>query len=195
MQLIKEPMKALETEWNDFRFRSRLEARHAVVFDFIGLDVRYEHQGFDLDGDWYLPDFYAPKQKFWIEIKPIKPTPEEERKAWKLAKHTKEPVYILWGDCWLPIAQAKKSEDYDGGYLYTPDGDWENFQWLFKCPKCGHIGIELFGQSVLSQCGCPVRLRQDNDYDEKLVAAYKKARGMRFDGTDKEEDTKEKIAS
>lgn len=51
-------IKAIETEYNGYKFRSRLEARWAVFFDALGLDYEYEPEGFELEnGIKYLPDF------------------------------------------------------------------------------------------------------------------------------------------
>lgn len=51
-------MKAIETEYKGYKFRSRLEARWAVFFDACGVKWEYEPEGFDLgDGIYYLPDF------------------------------------------------------------------------------------------------------------------------------------------
>lgn len=51
-------VKAIETEYKGYRFRSRLEARWAVFFDAIGAEWEYEPEGFMLeDGTLYLPDF------------------------------------------------------------------------------------------------------------------------------------------
>jgi hypothetical protein len=67
-------IKAIETKYNGYKFRSRLEARWAVFFDALKIPYEYEYEGFDLDdGCWYLPDFYLPEWKAWIEIKPILP--------------------------------------------------------------------------------------------------------------------------
>lgn len=63
-------IKAIDTRYNGFYFRSRLEARWAVFFDALGLEYQYEPEGFDIDGDWYLPDFFLPHFNAWIEIKP-----------------------------------------------------------------------------------------------------------------------------
>ena len=41
-------IKAIETEYKGYRFRSRLEARWAVFFDALGLKWDYEPEGFDL---------------------------------------------------------------------------------------------------------------------------------------------------
>ena len=51
-------LKAIETEYKGYRFRSRLEARWAVFFDACGVKWEYEPEGYDLgDGTYYLPDF------------------------------------------------------------------------------------------------------------------------------------------
>lgn len=47
----------IETEYNGYRFRSRLEARWAVFFDALEIPYEYEAQGYTLDGVPYLPDF------------------------------------------------------------------------------------------------------------------------------------------
>lgn len=63
-------IKAIETVYNGYRFRSRLEARWAVFFDTLGIEYQYEPEGFDLgDGLWYLPDFYIPTWDTFVEIK------------------------------------------------------------------------------------------------------------------------------
>ena len=55
-------IKPIETKYNGFRFRSRLEARWAIFFDMIGLKYEYEVEGFEMNGLRYLPDFYIPSQ-------------------------------------------------------------------------------------------------------------------------------------
>lgn len=51
-------IKAIETLYNGYRFRSRLEARWAVFFDSLGVKYEYEPEGFLLpSGKYYLPDF------------------------------------------------------------------------------------------------------------------------------------------
>lgn len=62
-------IKAIETVYSGYRFRSRLEARWAVFFDAIGVEYHYEPEGFDLQGTWYLPDFYIPTWDSFVEIK------------------------------------------------------------------------------------------------------------------------------
>lgn len=51
-------IKPIETLYNGYRFRSRLEARWAVFLDSLGVKYEYEPEGFELpDGTRYLPDF------------------------------------------------------------------------------------------------------------------------------------------
>lgn len=70
-------IQAIETRYAGCVFRSRLEARWAVFFDELGIEWEYEPQGFNLP--WrltfaegvirYLPDFYLPSLKTWVEVK------------------------------------------------------------------------------------------------------------------------------
>lgn len=63
--------KAIETHYNGYRFRSRLEARWAVFFDHAHIKYEYEPEGFELDdGTRYLPDFYLPEDDYYVEVKP-----------------------------------------------------------------------------------------------------------------------------
>lgn len=64
-------IKAIETVYNGYKFRSRLEARWAVFFDAAGIKYEYEPEGFELsDGTKYLPDFYLPEYDWYVEVKP-----------------------------------------------------------------------------------------------------------------------------
>ena len=66
---------AIETQFKGYRFRSRLEARYAVMFDALGFEWQYEPEGFDLgELGCYLPDFFLPKHNVWKEIKGGKAT-------------------------------------------------------------------------------------------------------------------------
>lgn len=65
-------IKAIETYYKGYRFRSRLEARWAVFFDAAGIKWEYEPEGFVMsDGTNYLPDFYLPESKTFFECKGI----------------------------------------------------------------------------------------------------------------------------
>lgn len=75
----KDIIKPIETEYNGYLFRSKLEAQWAVVFDSLGIRYEYEPEGFELeDGTRYLPDFYFPDQYTYGEVKPDRPGALEE---------------------------------------------------------------------------------------------------------------------
>lgn len=51
-------LRAIQTEYKGYRFRSRLEACWAVLLDELGVKWEYEPEGYDLgNGMCYLPDF------------------------------------------------------------------------------------------------------------------------------------------
>lgn len=63
-------IQAIETVYNGYRFRSRLEARWAVFFDAAGIMYEYEPEGYRMsDGTMYLPDFFLPEFNIYVEIK------------------------------------------------------------------------------------------------------------------------------
>jgi hypothetical protein len=72
--VVEKYIKAIETRYNGYRFRSRTEARWAVFFDTIGFKWQYEEEGYELEnGRRYLPDFklVLPSSEIhYIEVKP-----------------------------------------------------------------------------------------------------------------------------
>jgi len=90
-------MKAIETEYAEHLFRSRLEARYAVFLDTVGEKWVYEPDTYDLDGEWYLPDFWLPRMNCFLEIKGPQPTESEIRKCRKLQYHSGKAVLIAYG--------------------------------------------------------------------------------------------------
>lgn len=93
-------IKAIETQYKGYRFRSRLEARWAVFFDSLGVRWEYEKEGFDLGkSGWYLPDFWLPDYQCWVEVKgeyspDFSPT-SPGGKAIALEQMTGNPVVIF----------------------------------------------------------------------------------------------------
>lgn len=101
MKLYPSELKPIQTLYNGYHFRSRLEARWAVFFDSLKIRYEYESQGFDLgSGVWYLPDFWLPDRGWWVEIKPER-TEESRIKPRKLANQSNRPVMIIFGNPWL----------------------------------------------------------------------------------------------
>jgi hypothetical protein len=91
-------MKSIQTQYRDYLFRSRLEARYAVFLDFCHEKWDYEAEGYDLDdGDRYLPDFWLPRLKCFLEVKAQYPNKREIRVCRKLQFHTGNSVAICHG--------------------------------------------------------------------------------------------------
>jgi hypothetical protein len=64
-------ISSVQTRYRGYNFRSRLEARYAVLFDSLGLKWEYEIEGYDLGKHgWYLPDFWLPEFNLFLEVKP-----------------------------------------------------------------------------------------------------------------------------
>lgn len=69
-------IRAIETRYKGYHFRSRLEARWAVFFDHLGWGWKYEHEGYiiGMPGETlaWLPDFEVTTrtgQQFYVEVK------------------------------------------------------------------------------------------------------------------------------
>lgn len=90
-------IRAIQTRYAGCAFRSRLEARWAVYFDHLGIKWDYEPEGFELgNGLRYLPDFWLPDFKLWVEIKPVSIDSTAAEKARRLAMEN-HAVLILCG--------------------------------------------------------------------------------------------------
>jgi hypothetical protein len=198
-------IKAIPTRYAGCHFRSRLEARWAVFFDALGVAWQYEPEGFDLDGQWYLPDFYLPTLDVWYEVKGVEPTELEQSLAGRLADGTRKSVFIAWGDipdnpCMYGLPQ---NHWRNGGiadairdiYAFThaevhdsePFGCyWDNHYAWCICPDCGVIGIEFEARAARlhgreSNCVGGEYDRGHNGNDRRLLAAYEAARSARFE--------------
>ena len=83
-------MQPIETQYNGYLFRSRLEARWAVFFDALEIYYEYEPEGFKLSWEengeiisrGYLPDLYLPEWDCWVEIKPGN-SPKIDKDKWQ----------------------------------------------------------------------------------------------------------------
>lgn len=107
-------MKAIETRYNGYRFRSRLEARWAVFFDYLGMAWEYEIEGYELgDGRRYLPDFrltIAGRSPIWFEVKGKPPSDEDISKGQILANGTNMPLTLAWGTMGVPVLRTSGSK-------------------------------------------------------------------------------------
>jgi hypothetical protein len=131
-------IKPIETVYNGYRFRSRLEARWAVFFDTLDIEYEYEKEGYDLgEAGWYLPDFWLPQVKMWAEVKGTIFTDKEKYKAEMLVLHTDSPCLMLSGTpenkAYYAIVWDDNNDDSPGfereGYILTDFWLSENRFW------------------------------------------------------------------
>ncbi len=135
-------MKAIETSYDGYLFRSRLEARWAIFFNKLGIKYEYEKEGYDLGNSIkYLPDFWllnvclrnTNELGIWLEIKGRRPTYDESVACFALGKFTKQPVLLAIG---LPNEEIFQE--------YPP---WETDMFFYKCYGCGSMKIVSTGSN------------------------------------------------
>ncbi len=147
-------IKAIETEYKGYRFRSRLEARWAVFFDALGITWEYEKEGYDLgEAGWYLPDFWLPEFKCFVEIKGADCSDEDRAKCEALHHESEYSVFIAQGNIgdhqWIEFGGywvERKIElplDKAQDFHYWIDKHQTGFDSLFVCPVCRNTYVHI----------------------------------------------------
>ena len=190
-------MKAIETIYKGYRFRSRLEARWAVFFDAIRAEWEYEPEGFVLnDGSKYLPDFLLHNvsgrgaSEMYVEIKGVL-TDKDYNKISLFSYGNGNNV--LYNEADNPIIIfGKIPEEY---YLqFGTIGGKNAGQWFLDYSKDNDdrfYNLELsegdfyWTQPKARKGGGLVLDYPDNPYDyvdkELTIKAYRAARQARFE--------------
>ena len=190
-------MKAIETEYNGYRFRSRLEARWAVFFESLGIQYEYEPEGLVLsDGTWYLPDFYLPQFGCYFEVKRmgLKGTEEGDAAVRKIrdgADHASWAGLIAFGDPVDDHLRIFCQETDDGG-----GGSYESIVTIGIHPILGEPYLFAYkdrrGRAFYDSFGedmkrIPMVTREYGTYtyegfvDGRVLYARKAARQARFE--------------
>lgn len=178
-------MEPIETRYEGYRFRSRLEARWAVFFDIWGVKWQYEPDTFKLpSGRCYLPDFYLDGIGY-VECKPSRET--DDGKLGELAQvMMNDHINSFLICCEVPgpseiSAQGLSwSGDKDGIICGIDDAEY----WFTQCPTCGKKGITYQGRYPRLGCPCSIGV-EDRSWNERAVMALRvacvAARSMRFE--------------
>lgn len=203
-------LKALDTVYNGYKFRSRLEARWAVFFDCLGIKYEYEPEGFELsDGTWYLPDFKLTQSyaygyyNLWVEVKPKNISYDPKFSQFKLdIRDQLDEAIMLSGD---PF----ECNDYSPCAVCGLPARFklvDNLQYEFNCTACEleiDVGLEektmYYCESLggYVQDGAPIffiytpyinnnlkttiRIEDTSLYEDAIKTAKIKARSARFD--------------
>ena len=198
-------IKAIETRYKGYRFRSRLEARWAVFFDYLGIEWQYEPEGYDLgDAGKYLPDFYLPGVDggYWLEVKGDKQAADSNA-LWKMAALcgvTDKRGLLVYGEPMLAVEAAMNGTE-SPWWEMTMAEDGCDAPYIFcVCPWCGKVGIEFDGRGA-RVCGWQAHCATEEDAlaivkpmghgrvddkcytgdDPRIVAAASAARAARFE--------------
>lgn len=179
-------IKAIETVYKGYRFRSRAEARWAVFFDAAGIKYLYEPEGVKLSDDTlYLPDFYLPESETWFEVKGVLDD-VDKHKVEQLMKDTGHGAVIGYSDLTFQASDQWWSTDFT-----LTD---KSSSVLCRCKKCGKLWFMGYAGSYRCRC-CGhytgddhfiVCVEGDGDsvwgrYDERVKYALDKARQARFE--------------
>ena len=89
-------LKAIETRYAGRRFRSRREARWAILFDELDLDWRYEPEGYVLPGNiHYLVDFELRLGDGRVQYVEVKPELEHNSKLASLVEESGRTGFVV----------------------------------------------------------------------------------------------------
>ncbi len=202
--------QAIETEYNGYIFRSRLEARWAIFFDALGIEYQYESEGYKgIDDLYYLPDFYLPEENVYVEVKP---TDEKLRDDWKkilaaidydatpvskgllILGDIPNPNDVKWGSvpafsflyCHKGVVADKAAffHRWYGKQLFV--GSENIVKELFDLPTLNYSAGDYYCDTkmpsdVTTKCFMATREKLRSRKHERLRDAYKKARQARFE--------------
>jgi hypothetical protein len=164
---IMAAVKAIETVYKGYRFRSRCEARWAVFFDHCGIKWKYEDEGYKLPPlpnmlhpvtsplsasvpvAYYLPDFFMPDVEVYCEIKGGTPTKDELNLCLRLSHATEHTVIMLAGN---PGPMGYE------GLLFGRLGGQAAY---------GHSAVERFTFGLCRDCGKLVGIVINENHNEE----------------------------
>lgn len=166
---LSKMLKALATTYNGIRFNSRLESRWAYFMNGMSIAWEYEKEAYDLDGLTYVPDFWLPAHRAWLEIKGDLITDEigltVVRKCTKLAALSGAPVILAFND---PLNQKCAVFGKKGGFY--PNSHFT------VCRSCGAFGVHVRHLEE-TRCLCP----NGRDCDPVCPLEIRQARRKAFD--------------
>lgn len=194
-------IKAIETRYKGYRFRSRLEARWAVFFEALGYQWEYEPEGFVMpSGVHYLPDFKVTLHAgniAWYEIKPSGLESDEKHREFSMSL---PPFELKGGDHFSkllsgdPLAALEKNSYCPAcGVIGASEVGGGGGTTLFACPFCSDGIVPDFvftAENGVGSIGYQVEYHKgmvevDNDdlfeVNNMVLSATRKARAARFE--------------
>lgn len=186
-------IKAIETYYNGYKFRSRLEARWAVFFDNLGIRYEYEPEGYKLsNGMCYLPDFLLHDIKFchdgelYVEVKGVMNDDSLE----KIVEFSKSHCILVLGD----IPKCGTLEEIEDHIRTSAENENYNF-CLFSngdCDGCLYRLIKIKDTNdkecaaLITCCYADIEYPGCYTSETETLYAYQSARKARFEYADAE---------
>lgn len=135
-------INAIETRYKTYRFRSRIKARWAVFFDAAAIAWCYEPQGYGIDGQGYLPDFYLPEFDSFFEVKGT--LEFDQRLLQKFSIGTGKRIILAVG---VIPDRADRIKDWPGFTTFFPNDEarrkdgaaWGREDMFLRCGGCNRV--------------------------------------------------------
>lgn len=176
-------IKAIETSYAGYRFRSRLEARWAVFFDAAGINWVYEDQGYTFDGLYYLPDFLLPDIGYF-EVKGHGGK-YDEKLFQTFVDHQEIALFVAFH----AIPDPNTNDGYLTSFIPKPWGNagdrgeimyWGENDMFLRCDGCGNIDIQNEVYNTIKHNCCK------GHRETSLMLPLSAARSARFEHDEKD---------
>ncbi len=159
---------AIPTVYKGIEFRSRLEAKWAIMFDY--LDWPWQYEPVDFKG--YIPDFHIDfgRQQFFVEIKPAF-TQEDLRpaldKAVRALGHSRKETILVLGGTPGEMIHGSSGHPVWGLNALMDQSCYCDLHdaYLAGCPTCNRIvPLTIDGQWGFPCCEVP---KHDDEHEIK----------------------------
>lgn len=186
-------IQAIPTAYNGYKFRSRLEARWAIVMDCLSIKYQYEPEGYQQGSLRYLPDFYLPEIRAFLEVKPTVELALSDSSREKCSMLSKlKPVLLFAGECGPPkYSETDWHTVKNAAFIFTrgvleyhTDGESYHPSQVFTfvcCPVCSKSGLSRKGSLYHLDGDCDYHYILNGCRSFQMQAAFALARRARFD--------------
>jgi len=177
---IYTPKFSIPTWYEGVHYRSKLESDWARFFDLHRIIYAFEPEGFKFDGLYYLPDFWLPRLRTFVEVKGCLDF-NDEAKLQALAKHCADPHDWLDVRPLLILAESPVGQEFSNPYcsdsgFYLQSRSAELYlcracdSWWFgnpsgsyKCRHCGQWDGDFYISRTHGYSRCPDCERAEDD--------------------------------
>lgn len=138
--------RSIPTRYKNILFRSKLEADWARALDRLAIPWEHEKEGRYFGEVFYLPDFWLPRSRQFLEVKVVW-EPDDCRKAMAMLEHLEPRPFCRDRGCVdIPLIAAFPDGQFSG---------WARRVGRFKQSKAGDFHAFLLDRSravQLAQC-------------------------------------------